>query len=529
MAGEAFSESKFDELTLCDELKRGVDKLGFKFMTPIQAASIPVLLTGRDVIGQAQTGTGKTAAFGLPILEKIDKTSKNLQAVILCPTRELAMQVTDDLRNFSQYMQNVKLLPVYGGADIQRQIQGLKGTQIVVGTPGRVMDHMRRHTIKLDNVTMCVLDEADEMLKMGFREDMEFILGAIDHPHQTCLFSATMPQEILNITGNFQNDPEYIKITPRELTIDRIEQYYYPVKREYKTEALIRLIEYYQYNRSIVFCNTKSMTDKLASTLKAQGYTASALHGDLMQKQRDVVMNDFRNGTVNILIATDIAARGIDVDDVEAVFNFDIPQETEYYVHRIGRTGRAGKTGVSHTLCNSREFNKIHEIEDICHSKMEERTIPSSSAINDSKIKKELAKVVAAMNAEGGTCYHDVVAGYCAKHEIDIVDFAAAMLKMELGDPTEEIELNLYNPNGKRRARRGDKKPEGERRSFKKPDGERKTYKKAENTEKKPRPRKKNINEEFEKTPRKKERDKEKSSKPKFPTKLNSKGNRMVK
>lgn len=460
MAGEAFSEKRFEELDLNKEIKKGLEKCGFDFMTPIQAAAIPALLTGRDVIGQAQTGTGKTAAFGLPLLHMVDPYNKNLQAIVLCPTRELAMQVASEIRNFTTYMHNVKLLAVYGGQDISKQIVGLKGVQIVVGTPGRVMDHMRRHTIKLDNVTMCVLDEADEMLKMGFREDMEVILGAIDHPHQTCLFSATMPQEILDITDRFQDDPEFIKITPRELTIDRIDQYYYAVKREYKTEAILRLLAYHQYEKSIIFCNTKAMTDSLASELKAAGYAVEALHGDLTQKQRDIVMNNFRSGASGVLIATDIAARGIDVDDVEAVFNYDIPQETEYYVHRIGRTGRAGRTGVSHTLCKSRDFRKLHEIEEVCHTKMEERKIPSSSVINEHKVSKVLENAMAAYESGEHIKYRNTIADYCEVCDLDPIDLASVLLKMEIGDLLEEINIDLPEAGG--RKRKG--KEHGERR-----------------------------------------------------------------
>jgi len=455
MAGEAFSEKRFDELELNKELKRGVENCGFELMTPIQAAAIPALLTGRDVIGQAQTGTGKTAAFGLPLLQMVDPYNKNLQALILCPTRELAMQVAGELRSFATYMHNVKLLPVYGGQDIRKQIIGLKGTQIVVGTPGRIMDHMSRHTIKLDNVTMCVLDEADEMLKMGFREDMEVILGSIDHPHQTCLFSATMPQEILDITDTFQEDPEFIKITPRELTIERIEQYYYAVKREYKTEAVLRLLAYHQYEKSIIFCNTKAMTDELATELKTAGYSVEALHGDLTQKQRDIVMNNFRTGAVSVLIATDIAARGIDVDDVEAVFNYDIPQETEYYVHRIGRTGRAGRTGVSHTLCKSRDFRKLHEIEEVCHTKMEERKIPSSASVNETKVSRVLEEALAAVEAGESVKYHELIDDYCTACDIDPIDLASALLKMEIGDLMEEINIDLPEAGGRKKSRNG--------------------------------------------------------------------------
>ena len=451
MAGEAFSEYTFDELELGKDLKRGIKKNGFELMTPIQAEAIPVLLTGRDVIGQAQTGTGKTAAFGIPILEMIDPSLKKLQAIVLCPTRELAVQVTGEIRNFASAMQNVRILSVYGGQDIRVQIQNLRGTQIIVGTPGRVMDHMRRHTIKMDNVKICVLDEADEMLKMGFREDMEVILGAIEHPHQTCLFSATMPQEILDIKDRFQVDPQFIKVTPKELTIDRIEQYYYAVKREFKTQAVLRLMAYHQYKKSIIFCNTKAMADMLATELKQEGYQAEALHGDLSQKQRDFVMNNFRTGVVNILTATDIAARGIDVDDVEAVFNYDIPTETEYYVHRIGRTGRAGRRGVSHTLCKSREFNRIHEIERICNSKMSEGKIPSSKNINESRVSSVLESVVKEMDSEFSKDCRKKVEDYCAEHQIDVLDFAGALLKMEIGDLVEEIEIELPSRDSKRR------------------------------------------------------------------------------
>lgn len=454
MAGEAFSEKRFDELELSNDIKRGVENCGFELMTPIQAAAIPALLTGRDVIGQAQTGTGKTAAFGLPLLQMVDPKNKNLQAIVLCPTRELAMQVASEIRNFATYMHDVKLLPVYGGQDIRKQIIGLKGTQIIVGTPGRVMDHMRRHTIKLDQVKLCVLDEADEMLKMGFREDMEVILGDIDHPHQTCLFSATMPQEILDITNNFQENPEYIKITPKELTIDRIEQYYYAVKSEYKTQAILRLLAYHRYQKSIIFCNTKAMTDNLATELKTSGYSVEALHGDLGQKQRDVVMNNFRTGATNVLIATDIAARGIDVDDVEAVFNYDLPMETEYYVHRIGRTGRAGRNGVSHTLCKSRDFRKLHEIEEVCHSKMEERKIPSTESINEFKVRKALEEALVVAEGGAGKQYIDLINDYCEACDLLPSELAAALLKMEIGEMMEDIVIDLPEASNKKKHRK---------------------------------------------------------------------------
>ena len=487
MAEEAFSESLYADLDISEEIKRAVADMGFSKLTPIQEQAIPALLTGRDVIGQAQTGTGKTAAFGLPILQMVDPSDKSLQAVILCPTRELAVQATNEIRNFAKYMHNVKTLTVYGGQDISIQIRGLKGVQIIVGTPGRVMDHMRRHTIRMDSVKMVVLDEADEMLKMGFREDMEVILGAIEQAHQTCLFSATMPDEILKITGQFQNDPLYIKITGKELTIDRIAQYYYPVKQEYKTLALCRLIRYYNYNRSIIFCNTKGMVDELAAYLTNEGYAAAGLHGDLTQKQRDSVMGRFRSGSLSILIATDIAARGIDVDNVEAVFNYDIPLETEHYVHRIGRTGRSGREGTSHTLCRSKDFRKIREIEAACHTKMEEKKIPGSGEIKKARELKvlnsilevyrkecadnEAAKLEARISNENEG-YIDttsqstaidkmvkVVRVFCEKNEVELEKFAAAFLLRELGslsasDKEDEPEINLADkPKSDKRSR----------------------------------------------------------------------------
>ena len=342
---------------------KAVEEMGFESMTPIQEQAIPIMLEGKDLIGQAQTGTGKTAAFGIPIIQKIDPEEKGLQAIILCPTRELAMQAAEEIRRFAKYMHEVKVLPVYGGQDISKQIRALsKGVQIVVGTPGRVMDHMRRHTLKTGKVRIVVLDEADEMLNMGFREDIETILTDMPEERQTALFSATMPKPILEITKEYQKeDAEYLKITPKEVTIPLVKQAYYQVPRKEKEEVLTRLMDYYHPKRSLIFCNTKRMVDELTEHLKDRGYQAEGLHGDLTQHQRDTVMNLFRGGRMDVLIATDVAARGIDVDDVEAVFNYDVPEDIEYYVHRIGRTGRAGKTGRSFTLVSGKEVYKIRE------------------------------------------------------------------------------------------------------------------------------------------------------------------------
>ena len=280
------------------------------------------------------------------------------------------------MRRFAKYTHGIKVLPVYGGQDISRQIKGLKGAQIIVGTPGRVMDHMRRHTLKMQDVSMVVLDEADEMLNMGFREDMEVILKEIPDGHQTALFSATMPKAILEITNQYQQDAVLVKVVEKELTIPLIKQYYYLVKQPYKADAVGRLLEYYGLTRSLIFCNTKKMVDELSKELQNRGYSAEGLHGDLTQNQRDSVMGRFRGGSLEILIATDVAARGIDIDDVEAVFNYDIPQDIEYYVHRIGRTGRAGREGMSFTFASNRELYKIREIERSCRTKMRNSPFP---------------------------------------------------------------------------------------------------------------------------------------------------------
>ena len=337
---------RFDELDLYPQVLRAIKEMGFEEATPIQSQAIPVVMSGVDVIGQAQTGTGKTASFGIPVLHKVDPNNKKTQVIILSPTRELAIQVSEEIRKLSKYMHGVKILPVYGGQDINRQIKALKGgAQIIIGTPGRVMDHLRRKTIRCEAVNTIVLDEADEMLNMGFLEDMETILSALPEERQTLMFSATMPQAIQRIAANFQKDPQIVRVVKKELTVPKVTQYYYEVKPKNKLEVMCRLLDLYDPKLSVVFCNTKKQVDELVQGLQGRGYFAEGLHGDLKQEQRDRGMRAFRTGRTDILVATDVAARGIDVDDVEAVFNYDVPQDDEYYVHRIGRTVRAGREG----------------------------------------------------------------------------------------------------------------------------------------------------------------------------------------
>ncbi|MCX4321824.1 MAG: DEAD/DEAH box helicase [Lachnospiraceae bacterium] len=448
-AGEKEGEEKeglrYEDAGIDGRILRAVKELGFEHMTPIQEQAIPLFMTGRDIIGQAQTGTGKTAAFGIPILQKINPENRSLQAVILCPTRELAMQAADELRKFAKYMNGIKVLPIYGGQEIYKQIKNLKtGVQIVVGTPGRVMDHMRRHTLKMDQVHTVVLDEADEMLNMGFREDIETILKEMPEKRQTGLFSATMPKPILDITKTYQKDAAYVKMTPKEVTIPLIKQAYYQVRKQDKEEVLCRLIDYYAPGRALIFCNTKRMVDELTEHLKGRGYEVEGLHGDLTQGQRDTVMNLFRSGRTNILIATDVAARGIDVSDVEAVYNFDVPDDIEYYVHRIGRTGRAGKTGRSFTLVVGREAYKIRDIERICHTKIKERKVPSAADITARKAEKILKEAFAVIENEDISRATEYILDAVALGQYSATQIAAAFMKMKLGDEIEDIRTEKF-------------------------------------------------------------------------------------
>lgn len=443
--GEQKEGLRYEDAGIDSRILRAVKELGFEHMTPIQEQAIPLFMTGRDIIGQAQTGTGKTAAFGIPILQKINPENRSLQAVILCPTRELAMQAADELRKFAKYMNGIKVLPVYGGQEIYKQIKNLKtGVQIVVGTPGRVMDHMRRHTLKMDQVHTVVLDEADEMLNMGFREDIETILKEMPEKRQTGLFSATMPKPILDITKTYQKDAAYVKMTPKEVTIPLIKQAYYQVRKQDKEEVLCRLIDYYMPGRALIFCNTKRMVDELTEHLKGRGYEVEGLHGDLTQGQRDTVMNLFRSGRTNILIATDVAARGIDVSDVEAVYNFDVPEDIEYYVHRIGRTGRAGKTGRSFTLVVGREAYKIRDIERICHTKIRERKVPSAADITARKAEKILKEAAAVIENEDISRATEYILDAVALGQYSATQIAAAFMKMKLGDEIEDIRTEKF-------------------------------------------------------------------------------------
>ena len=432
---------KFEELNIDERILRAIEDMGFEETSPIQTQAIPAVCEGIDVVGQAQTGTGKTAAYTIPMLMKIDPQIKKPQAIVLCPTRELAVQVAEEIRKLAKYIIDIKVLPVYGGQEIVRQIKSLKtGVQIIVGTPGRVMDHMRRKTVKFDNINMVILDEADEMLDMGFREDMETILTETPQDRQTVMFSATMPKAIMDIARNFQKDARVIKVVRKELTVSNIEQFYYEVRPKNKTEVLCRLIDIYNPRLSVVFCNTKRQVDELISELKGRGYFADGIHGDMKQQQRDRVMDDFRSGNVDILIATDVAARGIDVDDVDMVFNYDIPQDEEYYVHRIGRTGRAGRSGMALSFISGKEVYKLKDIERYCKTKILAKPVPSLDDVKNTKLDNMFDKIKQTIEEGGLTDMVNLVEEHVNQEEYTSMDMAAALLKMLIGDTLDRVD-----------------------------------------------------------------------------------------
>ncbi|MCX2739305.1 DEAD/DEAH box helicase [Pontibacter anaerobius] len=426
---------RFEELPLSPEVQRAIADMGFEEASPIQTQAIPVVLEGKDIIGQAQTGTGKTAAFGIPTIETIDPNDRRVQALILCPTRELAIQVSGEIQKLAKYKPGISVVPIYGGQSYDRQLRALKqGVQIVIGTPGRVMDHINRGTLQLDGVKKIILDEADEMLDMGFREDIEYVLERIPEDRQTIFFSATMSKPIMEMTKRYQTDPVIVKVVHQELTVTNIDQAYFEVRNSAKQEVLSRLLDMYNMKSVIIFCNTKRMVDDLVSGLQARGYFSDALHGDLNQNQRTAVMNKFRNGTLEILVATDVAARGLDVENVEAVFNYDLPQDEESYVHRIGRTGRAGKSGKAFSFVGGRSDGyKLKDIMRYTKAKIVLQQVPSLEDVNEirtniffDKVKEVLEKGHLAKHVARIERFVNETEGYTP------LDLAAALLKMSL-------------------------------------------------------------------------------------------------
>lgn len=442
--------TSFEELNLRPELIKAVDAMGFESPTPIQAQAIPLLLKGRDILGQAQTGTGKTAAFGLPLLNGIDPGG-GLQGLVVCPTRELAVQVAMEITKLGRFL-NVRALPVYGGQSIEHQIRSLrKKPQVVVATPGRLMDHLRRRTISFNNLTTVILDEADEMLDMGFLDDIKYILARCPAERQTMLFAATMPPEIRDLGRSFMDNPEVVAIRGIELTAPLIEQRYYEVNPRQKVETLCRILDVESPPSAIVFCNTKRGADDLVQTLRLRGYTAEVLHGDLSQRERDSVMTRFRQGQIELLIASDVASRGLDISHVTHVINYDIAQDPDSYVNRIGRTGRAGREGVAITLVAPREVKHLRFIENMIGKKIKRHNLPTLAEAIERRQQLLVERVIAAVDGPLAD-YRPLATRMLDEH--DSVDLLAAALKLldDMGRDIERTEL-LDAPMEKERIR----------------------------------------------------------------------------
>lgn len=433
----------FNELPISSEIQKAVAEMGYENATDIQAQSIPCILEGKDVLGRSNTGTGKTAAFGIPAIEKVIPGNKLPNALIICPTRELVTQVATELRKFSKYKEGVKIVPIYGGQPIERQIQLLKrGCGIVVGTPGRIMDHLNRRTLKLTDTNMVILDEADEMLNMGFKEDIEEILSMMpaEQEHQTILFSATWPEAILKITEQFQKDPVRVEIQSSQRTIDTVEQIYYEAPRGKKVNALRVLLNHYDPELCMIFCNTKRMVDELSDELNKHGIKAISLHGDMKQEFRSRVMEQFRNGVSSILIATDVAARGIDVDDIDLVVNFDIPQDMEYYIHRVGRTGRAGKKGLAITLISgSRQRGAIKDVIRYTKTNIVRHALPTPDQLMKANRDAFITQVKDACN-EGVTEESMEIANALMADGIALENIVSALISMNYKNEVIDIE-----------------------------------------------------------------------------------------
>lgn len=427
------NNSTFTDLSLSDQMLQGITEMGFEAPTPIQVQCIPLIKEGRDLVGQAQTGTGKTAAFGIPIVEQIDIDNKNVQTLIQCPTRELAIQVTGELMRLGQFRPGLHIVPIYGGQPINRQFKALRqGAHVVVGTPGRTIDHLQRGTLKLEQLTRLVFDEADEMLNMGFREDMEEILSYTGGPIQKIMFSATVPKPIRQIMNRYMTNPETVTIERKKITAPNIDQYAVEVRDSVRTEAVCRLMDYYDYKLALVFCNTKRKTEKVASELRSRGYSSDLINGDLSQNQRDRVMGKFRNGSVDILVATDVAARGIDVEDIDVVFNYDIPHDPEYYVHRIGRTGRAGRSGTAILFTSRNKRKQIRSIEKQIKTKLERLEMPSNEQVEASRLSSQLEEVIQTLEEGGLRDYIEQIENI-SDDRFTTIEIAAALLKMKSG------------------------------------------------------------------------------------------------
>lgn len=454
---KTFNEFGFDAKVI-----KAVTEMGFEESTPIQEKAIPFAMEGKDLIGQAQTGTGKTAAFGLPLINKIDTSEEKIVALVMCPTRELAIQVAEEIGKLGRF-KGTRSLPIYGGQDIVKQIRALKKRpQIIIGTPGRLLDHINRKTIKLDDVQTVVLDEADEMLDMGFMEDIQSILSLVPEQRQTMLFSATMPANIQKLAQQFLKNPEHVSVIPKQVSAPLIEQYYVEVHEKQKFEALSRLVDMEAPELAIVFGRTKRRVDELSEALQKRGYSAEGLHGDLSQNQRDNVMRKFRDGSIDVLVATDVAARGLDVSGVTHVINFDLPQDPESYVHRIGRTGRAGKEGTSYTFVTPREMDHLHFIEKVTRHKINKRQLPTMAEAIEGKQRATAQQILEVMQSNENHEYKGVAIQLL--DQFDSVSLLAAAMRLLTGDKKEvHVELTPEEPLRAKRKVHSDVRNSGRR------------------------------------------------------------------
>ena len=424
----------FNELNLSDGVLKALDDVGYETPSPIQAITIPFMMEGRDVLGQAQTGTGKTAAFALPILSRIDVKKLKPQVLVLAPTRELAIQVSEAFQKYASHISGFHVAPIYGGQDYNSQLRQLRrGVHVIVGTPGRVMDHMRRGSLKLDELQCLVLDEADEMLRMGFIDDVEWILEQTPAERQTALFSATMPKEIRRIAERYLKNPEVISIKVKTTTADTIRQRFWKVSGLHKLDALTRILEAEPFDAMLVFVRTKSATVELAEKLEARGFNATALNGDIVQKQRERTIEHLKNGKIDILVATDVAARGLDVDRISHVINFDIPYDTESYIHRVGRTGRAGRTGDAILFVAPREHRLLTAIEKATRQKITPMQMPSTKLINDNRIANFKQRITDTLALEDMSFYSELIEQYIQEHNIPALEIAGALAKLVQG------------------------------------------------------------------------------------------------
>ena len=426
----------FAELGLSPEVLKAVDKMGFEEASPIQTAVIPLLLAGRDVVGQSSTGSGKTAAFAIPAIERVDPNDRSVQALILCPTRELAVQVAEEFGKLGYFKRGLQAVPIYGGQSYDRQFRALEaGAQIVIGTPGRVMDHMSRGTLRLDKLKMLALDEADRMLDLGFREDIQHILDSTPKQRQLLFFSATMPSAIRELINQHSTDPEWVRIESIAQNAPQVEQVYYEVDRRYKVELLTRLIDLHDFRYGIIFCSTKVMVDDLDEHLHSRGYNTDRLHGDISQAQRDRVMQKFRARGFEFLVATDVAARGLDVDDLEVVFNYDLPNDAEDYTHRIGRTGRAGRTGMAFTFVAGRELYKLQSMVRYARLRIRRENVPSLDQVEEARENVFIGKLRAALEAKEFISQDRIIDGLM-EEGFASTDIASALIHMLQGNTT---------------------------------------------------------------------------------------------